>query len=108
MLGCVFRSGLFVDIQAKSAPARVVTLRRMSFLGVRNGGGTAWAIAFAVAGGVFVYPEYEKWSKDRALNEKLALGEQLMRSGETSERYKAFVKENSNKTAKKGWFSSGK
>jgi hypothetical protein len=104
----VFRRRVFVDNQAKSAPDRVVTSWHMSFLGVRNGGGMAWAIAFAVAGGVFVYPEYEKWSKDRALNEKLALGEQLMRSGETSERYKAFVKENSKKTSKNGWFNSGK
>jgi hypothetical protein len=77
-----------------------------SFLGTRNGGGAAWLIAASIAGVVFVYPEYSKWAKDRALSEKYALGTELMRRGETSERYKKFVQENSEtkKKSEAGWF----
>jgi len=75
--------------------------------GVRNGGAMAWIAASVVMAIVYGRPQYDKWKNERALDAKMRMGEELMRTGtETGERYKEFVremKEKEEKTTKRGW-----
>lgn len=84
-------------------------VRRM--LEASKRGLTAWAIAFAALAGYCAWDGTlsgaNAWARDRQLSERYARGRELMRTGETAERYRRAVEEAKGTRVKKGWFGGG-
>ena len=80
-------------------------------LGASGHGLKAWAIAIAAFGAYCAYDGTlagaNAWAKDRQLSERYARGRELMRRGETAERYRKAVEEANGTRGKRGWFGGG-